>query len=108
MGCAKSLLVGEHGSVARERGALAELTLEGEVVGAALRTRRGVKPVYVSPGHLVDLSSAVRLVLGMSPHYRVPEPIRLAHQATAALLARVDAEAPRPQVRDYPDFVRQR
>lgn len=85
VGCAKSRLTGEHGPVGRERGAFAELRLDGLSVGAVLRTRRGVRPVYVSPGHLCDLRSAVDLVLATTPRFRVPEPIRLAHEAANAM-----------------------
>ena len=80
IGCAKSLLVGEHGPVGGERGSQAPLVLDGEPVGAALRTRSGVKPVYVSPGHLVDGPTACDIVLSCCRKYRVPEPIRAAHQ----------------------------
>jgi deoxyribonuclease V len=105
VGCAKSRLVGAHGPLGAERGARAELLLDGGVVGAAVRTRPGVKPVYVSPGHLADVASAVDLVLATARRFRVPEPIRLAHHATTALRRRRDARASRPRVRDYPDFV---
>jgi deoxyribonuclease V len=84
VGCAKSRLLGEHGPVGHERGSLAELRLQGGVVGAALRTREDVRPVYVSPGHLCDLRSAIDLVLATTPRFRVPEPIRLAHAAATA------------------------
>jgi deoxyinosine 3'endonuclease (endonuclease V) len=50
-----------------------------EVIGAVVRTRTNVKPVYVSVGHLVNLEDAVRLVLACAPRYRLPEPLRLAH-----------------------------
>lgn len=78
IGCAKSLLVGEHAPLPTERGASAEIVHDGEVVGAALRTRAGVRPVYVSIGHRMDLTTAVRLVLRVSPRYRIPEPVRRA------------------------------
>ena len=70
-----------------------------------LRTRPGVKPVYVSAGHLVDLPSAIDLVLAAIGRYRIPEPIRLAHQATTALRRRLDPRTPPVTRRDYPDFV---
>src|SRR5690606_14009754 len=73
VGCAKSLLVGTHGPLGEKRGATAEIEIEGEVVGMAVRTRDGVKPVYVSPGHLMDLPTAVELVLSMGAGYREPE-----------------------------------
>jgi deoxyribonuclease V len=108
VGCAKSRLVGEHGPLGLERGAFAELTFQGAVVGAALRTQDGVGPVYVSPGHRADLRTAIELVLATSTRYRIPEPIRLAHQATTALRQRLDPRTRPPARRDYPDFVRSR
>lgn len=80
VGCAKSRLVGEHGPVDEERGSYAWLVYRGKRVGTVLRTRAGVKPVFVSPGHRVSLRSATKLVLLTSRRYRLPEPIRLAHQ----------------------------
>jgi deoxyribonuclease V len=80
IGCAKSLLVGTHGPLGEERGSTAELVHRGEVVGMAVRTRSGVKPVYVSPGHRMDLETAVEIVLGVSPRYREPETTRHAHR----------------------------
>jgi deoxyribonuclease V len=85
IGCAKSLLVGTHGPLGEERGSVAELRHRGEVVGMAVRTRTGVKPVYVSPGHLMDLPTAVDLVLRVSPKYREPETTRHAHRLVNAL-----------------------
>lgn len=58
---------------------------EGEVVGAALRTRDGVRPVFVSPGHRTDLATAVEVVLTVSPRYRIPEPIRRADRLVGRL-----------------------
>jgi deoxyribonuclease V len=85
IGCAKSLLVGTHGPLGEERGAMAEIWHRGEVVGMAVRTRRGVSPVYVSPGHLMDLPTAVQWVLRLSPRYREPETTRQAHRLVNAL-----------------------
>jgi deoxyribonuclease V len=65
----------------------------GETVGAAVRTRRGVSPVYVSIGHRVDLESAIALVLGCCGRYRLPEPTRKAHQAAAGTLREPTAAA---------------
>ena len=80
IGSAKSLLVGEHAPLGDKRGSRASLRHQGEKIGIALRTREGVKPVYVSPGHLCDFESAARWILRLSPKYRIPEVIRLAHQ----------------------------
>jgi deoxyribonuclease V len=84
IGCAKSLLVGRHGPLGEEVGATAELVDRGEVVGAAVRTKRGVKPVYVSIGNRVDLPVAIRYVLACCRGYRLPEPQRQAHLAASA------------------------
>ena len=79
LGCAKSLLVGDHKPLGERRGNRAALTDRGERIGTALRTRAGVKPVYVSPGHLCDFESGARWILRLSAKYRLPEVIRLAH-----------------------------
>jgi deoxyribonuclease V len=105
VGCAKSILVGEHARLGAARGARAPLVHRGETVGAALRTREGVSPVYVSCGHLVDLEGALGLVLAASGGSRIPEPIRLAHQGTRELMRRLDAKLPPPRARGYPDFI---
>jgi len=87
-GCAKSVLVGEFREPAARRGARSPMRHRGETVGLALRTRDGVKPVYVSIGHLIDLAGAARLVLGCTAGFRLPEPARLAHAlGTRARLA---------------------
>ena len=83
IGCAKSILLGRYDSLEAKRGASSPLIDKGEVVGAAVRTRDNVSPVYVSVGHRVDLETAVRTVLGCSRKYRLPEPTRLAHMAAA-------------------------
>lgn len=80
IGCAKSLLIGEFKAPADRKGAASDLTDKGEVIGSALRTRRGVKPVFVSPGHLTDFESARRLALATCTKYRIPEPTRQAHR----------------------------
>ena len=80
IGCAKSILCGAHGNLGEERGYRAPLIDDEEIVGAALRTKRGVKPVYVSIGHMIDLDEACRWVLLCCKGYRLPEPTRLAHQ----------------------------
>ena len=86
IGCAKSILCGSHGSLGEEPGSYASLLDNGEVIGAALRTKRGVKPVYVSIGHKVDLEAAIHWVLACCRGYRLPEPTRLAHLAAAGQL----------------------
>lgn len=105
LGCAKSRLVGAHDDPGRGRGAWAPLVDRGEAIGVALRTRDGVRPVYVSIGHRMDLPSAIRLVLETTGKYRVPEPTRLAHQATTELRRRLDGRLRRPKRKSYPDFL---
>lgn len=78
IGVAKSRLIGTHGDVPRERGTRRPLMDGEEVVGTVLRTRTGVRPVYVSVGHRVSLETAVGLVLRCAPRYRIPEPLRRA------------------------------
>jgi len=81
VGVAKSLLVGEHREPAPSRGSRCALMHRGERVGTVLRTRDGVKPVFVSVGHGIDLRAAERLVLRTCAGYRLPEPTRLADAA---------------------------
>jgi deoxyribonuclease V len=80
VGCAKRVLVGEHEEPGRAKGSWSPLVDRGEVVGAAVRTREGVKPVFVSVGHRADLPAAVELVLGLCSRYRLPDPARRAHE----------------------------
>jgi deoxyribonuclease V len=86
IGCAKSILCGRHGPVGEEAGSQAELFDNGELVGAALRTKSGVKPIYVSVGHKIDLALALQWVIKCCRGYRIPEPTRLAHLAAAGKL----------------------
>ena len=86
IGCAKSILCGQHRPVGEEAGSHAELLDKGELIGAALRTKSGVKPVYVSVGHKIDLASALQWVINCCCGYRLPEPTRLAHLAAGGSL----------------------
>jgi len=92
IGCAKSILCGRHDALGGERGSHAELFDKGDCVGAALRTRSGVKPIYVSVGHKIDLASALQWVLECCRGYRLPEPTRLAHLAAAGRVSLSRAE----------------
>jgi deoxyribonuclease V len=85
LGCAKSVLVGKYEEPESERGNWTELIDKGEVVGAALRTKTKVQPIFVSPGHLIDLEGAIRLTLECDGGYRQPEPTRRAHHLVNAL-----------------------
>ncbi|MDQ7054638.1 MAG: deoxyribonuclease V [candidate division KSB1 bacterium] len=78
-GCAKNRLVGEYEPVGKVKGASSPLRYHGEVIGAVVRTRSGVKPVFVSPGHWISVEDSVRLVLQATDRFRLPEPVRQAH-----------------------------
>jgi deoxyribonuclease V len=84
IGVAKSLLVGTHGDVPEQKGGWAPLVQQGEVIGAVLRTRAGVRPLYVSIGHRISLETAIARVIACTPRYRLPEPIRQAHRLASA------------------------
>jgi deoxyribonuclease V len=85
VGCAKSILTGRHGPVGETPGDWSPLVDRGETVGAALRTRAGVSPVYVSVGHRCDLPGAIALVRRCAGPTRVPETTRHAHLFVNAL-----------------------
>lgn len=79
IGCAKSILIGSHGDLAAEAGnwvALTDAKADGETIGAAVRTRDGVNPIYVSQGHRVSLKSAIELTLAVGDGMRIPRPTR--------------------------------
>ncbi len=92
IGCAKSRLVGSHDRVGEKRGEWAELVYQDRQVGAVLRTRERIKPLFVSQGHRIGLERAVALVLSCCRGYRIPEPIRRAHLAVNRL--RMEQTAP--------------
>ncbi len=79
IGCAKKKLVGNYDPVGSEVGDYTPITFKGDVLGAVLRTKKNVKPVFVSPGHKMDVPSAVEIVLKTCRGYKLPEPTRQAH-----------------------------
>lgn len=81
IGCGKTHFLGTYDEPPAEKGMYSPLTHRGELLGVVLRTRDRVKPVYISPGHKIDLDSAVRMVMACTDKYRLPTPIRLAHGA---------------------------
>ncbi len=85
IGVAKTRLVGAHEPVPDRRGAWVPLRDRGEVIGAVLRSRVGVRPIYISVGHRVSLETAVGLVMACTTRYRLPQTSRAAH----ALASRV-------------------
>ena len=84
IGCGKSILIGEIALLEHQRGSVSMLQDGDEIIGAAVRTRDGVKPVYVSVGHRVDLDSAIRIILNCGKGLRLPEPIRFAHRLASS------------------------
>ena len=92
IGCAKSRLCGKFDEPGLNRGDRNSLSDHGEIIGEVLRTRNRVKPLFVSPGHLCDLPSAVNLVLETTGKYRLPMPARLAHEFVNQVRRQASAE----------------
>ena len=80
IGVAKSRLVGTHGPLADDKGSRQALYDKGEIIGTVLRSRRGVRPLYISVGHRISLETAVDYVLRCTTRYRLPETTRAAHK----------------------------
>jgi deoxyribonuclease V len=81
IGVAKSRLYGRHAEVGPQRGAQADLLdKSGTIIGTVLRTREKTNPLYISPGHLIDVKHATQFVLDCCIGYRLPEPTRWAHK----------------------------
>jgi deoxyribonuclease V len=89
IGCSKSILLGEHGALGTKRGSTAELKDGDETIGAALRTRDGVNPIYVSQGHRVSLASAIRFTLSVCDGTRIPRPTREADRFVGEVKKRI-------------------
>jgi deoxyribonuclease V len=85
VGCAKSRLTGDYEEPPLEKGAHTPLKDKSEIIGAVVRTRTNVKPVFVSVGNKCVLADAIRIVLTCAVKYRLPEPTRLAHQSVGKL-----------------------
>ena len=79
IGCAKKILVGKHEPLGEEKNNFEYIEDKGEVVGAVLRTRKKVKPIYISVGHKMLLDQAVEIMQNCALKYRIPEPTRQAH-----------------------------
>jgi len=85
IGCAKSRLIGDFNTPARQKGSVSPLTDKGEIIGSVVRTRDNVNPVFVSVGHKCRLEDAIRIVLECCIKYRIPEPSRIAHQTVTKI-----------------------
>lgn len=86
IGVGKSRLIGQYVEVPQERGLWSSLMDRGERIGAVLRTRAGIQPLYVSSGHKVSLESAIDLVMRCTTRYKLPETTRWAHRLASGLL----------------------
>lgn len=91
IGCAKSRLLGSFPLLRAEAGAVAPLFIDGEVCGAVVRTRHGLRPVFVSPGGGVSIEAAVATVLASCNGFRIPEPLRFADHLARRELATLSA-----------------
>ena len=84
IGVAKKKLIGDFESLSGDRGSSTALTHKGELIGAALRTRKHIKPVFVSIGHRITLPEALDLTMACAPRFKIPEPTRQAHHFSRA------------------------
>ncbi len=85
IGCAKSRLVGDYSGPGNRKGQMARLMNHNKIIGMVLRTRDNVKPLFISPGHLVDLKGSIEVVLKCVGKYRIPEPLRRADHLSRKL-----------------------
>jgi deoxyribonuclease V len=89
IGCAKSRLIGEYTEPPKKKGSFSLLKDGADVIGAVLRTRDSVKPVYISVGNKITLEDSIRLTLACTLRYRLPEPSRLSHQLVTELRKKI-------------------
>jgi len=85
IGVGKTHLIGDYGQPGALKGSFSWIHDRNEIIGAYLRTRSNVKPVYVSVGHLAEINDAINFVLTCTPKYKLPRPIRLAHDAAGQM-----------------------
>ena len=90
VGIAKKVLIGNYKIPPVKKGASTFLKHKGKIIGKVLRTRDNVKPLLVSPGHLINLMSAEKITLATCLKYRLPEPIRHAHLLSKSLLEAIE------------------
>jgi len=88
VGTAKSRLAGEHEEPGPEKGSRSPLVLDGRVVGAVVRTRDRTRPLFVSPGHGIDVEGAVEMTLGCATRFRITEPVRCADRLSKEVARR--------------------
>lgn len=88
VGCAKSRLAGEYQDLGEERGDQCELMQDGRPIGVVLRTKKGVRPLFVSIGYGLTLDESIKIILATSLKYRIPEPLREAHRLATRMRKR--------------------
>lgn len=96
IGCAKSRLCGEHGEPGPKKGDWKPLSVDGVALGRVVRTRDHVRPLYLSPGHKIDIQGATAMVLHCCRGYRLPEPTRQAHLLSNRVRQKYEARAEPP------------
>ena len=93
IGVAKSRLYGRHQEVGPNRGDRADLiSKNGTIIGTVLRTRERTNPLYISPGHLIDVEHATQFVLVCCTSYRLPEPTRFAHKVAGGEILSTESD----------------
>ena len=92
IGCAKSKLIGQYSSPQAKKGSFEFLRDEEKVLGAVVRTKDKIKPVFVSPGHRINLDTSIKIVLECATSSRLPEPLRRAHLLVTRLKKRIRYE----------------
>ncbi len=92
IGVAKSRLIGDYRIPEEEKGSCSELIHNGTVIGAVVRTRSGVKPLFVSPGHQISIQSAIDWTLKLTSHYRLPEATRWADKIASDKTGKYECE----------------
>jgi deoxyribonuclease V len=86
IGCAKTPLLDEFISPGLSKGSFELIQREGKEVGAVLRTREKIKPLFISPGHRIDLLTSIQIILTACQGFRIPEPLRRAHQLSREMM----------------------
>lgn len=87
IGCAKSKLIGGYKDPGSKKGIWSPLIYNGKTIGAVLRTKDNIRPIFVSPGHRIDLEGSIKIILNSTTKYRIPEPLRRADHISRRLLS---------------------
>ena len=79
VGCAKKRLSGNHEPLENKEGVIKPLYDGGEMIGYAVRVKKNTRPLYISPGNLIDFETALKVIISVCRGYKIPEPLRIAH-----------------------------